>query len=288
MAQIAFIGLGVMGGAMARHLATAGHSLTVYNRTRAKAEDWAAQHGGHVAGSPAEAAEGKDAVISCVGTDDDLSQVTLGRDGAFRTMAKGTVFIDHTTVSARIARQLSVEADSRGLLVVDAPVTGGQAGAENGTLTIMCGGKPKAVEAATPLISAYARRIVHIGPAGAGQTTKMANQIAFAGVIQSLSEALRFAQAARLDLDKVYDAISGGAAGSWQMENRWHTMARDEFDFGFAVDWMRKDLGLAIEEARANGASLPIAAIIDQFYAELQALGAGRQDTSALIRRLPK
>lgn len=277
-----------MGGPMARHLAKAGHTLTVFNRTKAKAEDWATQHGGTVVTSPAAAADGADAVICCVGTDDDLAGVSLGRDGAFRTMAKGTVFIDHTTVSAKIARQLSVEADSRGLLVVDAPVTGGQAGAENGTLTIMCGGKAPAIEAATPLISAYAKRVVHVGPAGAGQTAKMANQIAFAGVIQSLSEALRFAEAAHLDLDKVYEAISGGAAGSWQMDNRWHSMAKGEFDFGFAVDWMRKDLGLAIEEARANGASLPIAAIIDQFYAELQAMGAGRQDTSALVRRLPK
>jgi len=273
---------------MARHLSRAGHSLTVFNRSRAKADAWSAEHGGIVATSPAAAAEGADAVISCVGTDDDLAGITLGREGVFRTMHKGALFVDHTTVSARIARQLSVEADSRGFLVVDAPVTGGQAGAENGTLTLMCGGKVKAVEAATPIISAYAKRVVHIGGPGAGQTTKMANQIAFAGVIQSLSEALRFAQAAELDLERVFEAISGGAAGSWQMENRWHTMAKDEFDFGFAVDWMRKDLGLAIEEARSNGASLPIAAMIDQFYAELQAMGAGRQDTSSLVRRLPK
>lgn len=288
MARLAFIGLGTIGGPIARHLATAGHEMTVFNRTRAKAEAWVAAHGGTVAASPAAAAEGAEAVISCVGTDDDLASITLGRDGAFRTMAKGTLYIDHTTVSAKIARQLSVEADSRGLMVVDAPVTGGQAGAENGTLTLMCGGKKAAIEAATPLMTAYSRRIVHIGRAGAGQTTKMANQIAFAGIIQSLSEALRFAEAARLDLDKVYEAISGGAAGSWQMDNRWHTMAKDEFDFGFAVDWMRKDLGLAIDEARANGASLPIAAIIDQFYAEMQAMGAGRQDTSVLVKRLPK
>lgn len=277
-----------MGGAMARHLLTAGHELTIFNRTQSKAEGFATEHGGQVAASPAAAAEGVDAVISCVGNDDDLSSITMGRDGVFYTMAKGTIFIDHTTVSARIARQLQVEADGRGLMVVDAPVTGGQAGAENGTLTIMCGGKEAAIAAASPLISAYANRIVHVGRAGAGQTAKMANQIAFAGTIQSLSEALRFAQHAKLDLDKVFEAISGGAAGSWQMTNRWHSMARDEFDFGFAVDWMRKDLGLAIEEARANGASLPIAAMIDQFFAELQSMGAGRQDTSAIIRRLPK
>ena len=287
MARLAFIGLGVMGGAIARHLATAGHHLTVYNRTRAKADAWVAQHGGAVATSPAEAAEGVEAVISCVGTDDDLAGITLGRDGAFRTMAKGALFIDHTTVSAKIARQLSVEAAGRDLMVVDAPVTGGQVGAENGTLTLMCGGKAKAIAAASPLMAAYSRRIVHVGPAGAGQTTKMVNQIAFAGIIQSLSEALRFAQAARLDLDKVFEAISGGAAASWQMDNRWHTMAKDEFDFGFAVDWMRKDLGLAIDEARANGAILPVAAMIDQFYGEVQHLGGGRQDTSALVRRLP-
>jgi 3-hydroxyisobutyrate dehydrogenase len=288
MAKLAFIGLGVMGGAMARHLTTAGHTLTVYNRTRAKADTWVGQHGGTVAASPAEAAEGVEAVISCVGTDDDLAGITLGREGAFRTMAKGTLFIDHTTVSAKIARQLYVEASGRDLMVVDAPVTGGQIGAENGTLTLMCGGKAKAIAAATPFMDAYSRRIVHVGPAGAGQTTKMANQIAFAGIIQSLSEALRFAQAAHLDLDKVFEAISGGAAASWQMDNRWHTMAKEEFDFGFAVDWMRKDLGLAIDEARANGASLPVAAMIDQFYGELQHLGAGRQDTSALVKRLPK
>lgn len=288
MAKISFIGLGVMGGPIARHLAAAGHELTVFNRSPKKAEAWVAAHGGRIAASPAEAGEGADAVISCVGTDDDLAGVTMGRDGAFRTMAKGALYIDHTTVSAKIARQLSVEAAGRGLMVVDAPVTGGQAGAEKGTLTIMCGGKAKCVEAATPLMQAYSKRIVHVGPSGAGQTAKMANQIAFAGIIQSLSEALRFAQRARLDLDKVFEAISGGAANSWQMENRWHTMAKDEFDFGFACDWMRKDLGLAIDEARANGAILPIAAMIDQFYGELQHLGAGRQDTSALVKLLPK
>lgn len=288
MARIAFIGLGVMGAPMARHLAAAGNDLIVYNRTRAKADAWVAAHGGRAAATPAEAAEAADAVISCVGNDDDLAQVTLGRDGAFGAMRKGALFVDHTTVSARIARQLAVEAKSRDLLCVDAPVSGGQAGAENGKLSIMCGGTEAAMAAATPLIGAYALRIVHVGPAGAGQTTKMVNQIAIAGVVQGLSEALRFAQAAELDLDKVFEAVSGGAASSWQMLNRWKTMAEDSFDFGFAVDWMRKDLGLAFEEARANGATLPVAALVDQFYADIQAMGGHRQDTSALVRRLPR
>ena len=288
MARIGFIGLGVMGGPIARHLAKAGHELTVYNRTLAKAEAWAAEHGGRVATSPAEAAEGQDAVISCVGTDDDLAAITLGRDGAFKAMREGVLFVDHTTVSAKIARQLAVEARTLGLLCVDAPVSGGQAGAENGTLSIMCGGRADAFAAAEPLMRAYGKRITHVGPPGAGQNTKMVNQIAIAGVIQGLSEALRFAQRSQLDLDKVFEAISGGAAQSWQMDHRWKTMAADEFDFGFAVDWMRKDLGLAIDEARANGATIPLAAMIDQFYADVQAMGGNRQDTSALVRRLPK
>jgi 3-hydroxyisobutyrate dehydrogenase len=288
MTRIAFIGLGVMGAPMARHLKQAGHDLTVYNRSRAKAENWIAAHGGTLATSPADAAKDAEVVISCVGTDDDLSGVTLGRDGAFAAMKKGSLYIDHTTVSARIARQLGVEAKSRGLLIVDAPVTGGQAGAENGTLSIMCGGTEASVEAASPIISAYAKRIVHVGGPGTGQITKMCNQIAFAGIIQSLSEAMRFAQSAELDVEKVYEAISGGAAQSWQMDNRWATMAEDKFDFGFAVDWMRKDLGLAFEEARAVGATLPITAIIDQFYADVQNMGGGRLDTSAIVKRLPK
>jgi 3-hydroxyisobutyrate dehydrogenase len=288
MSRIAFIGIGVMGGPMARHLASQGHEITVYNRSPIKAEAWVDAHGGRTAASPLEAARDQDAVITCVGNDDDLAEVTLGREGAFRSMRTGSVFVDHTTVSARIARQLAVEGKSRDIHCVDAPVSGGQAGAENGTLSIMCGGRDAAVEAARPLMQAYAGRITHVGPAGAGQTTKMVNQIAIAGVIQGLSEALRFAQHADLDLDKVFDAISGGAAASWQMLNRWETMAKDEFDFGFAVDWMRKDLGLAIDEARTNGATLPVASLVDQFYADLQAMGAGRQDTSALVRRLPK
>ena len=288
MAKLAFIGLGVMGGQMAKHLAAAGHELTVYNRTRAKADAWVSEHKGTAVDSPADAARDAEAVIACVGNDDDLASITLGRDGAFRAMAKGAVFIDHTTVSAKIARQLAVEAKGMGLHSVDAPVTGGQVGAQNGTLTLMCGGTDKGIAAASPIMDAYSSRIVHVGPPGAGQTTKMCNQIAFAGTIQSLAEAMRFAQAADLDLDRVFESISGGAAGSWQMTNRWATMVNDEYDFGFAVDWMRKDLGLAFEEARANGATLPVAALVDQFYAEVQAIGGGRQDTSALVRRLKK
>ena len=273
---------------MARHLKQAGHDLTVYNRSRAKAEKWIEAYGGTLATSPADAAKEAEVVISCVGTDDDLSGVTLGRDGAFSTMTKGSLYIDHTTVSARIARQLGVEAKSRGLLIVDAPVTGGQAGAENGTLSIMCGGTEASVAAASPIIEAYSKRIVHVGGPGTGQITKMCNQIAFAGIIQSLSEAMRFAQSAELDVEKVYEAISGGAAQSWQMDNRWATMAEDKFDFGFAVDWMRKDLGLAFEEARAVGATLPSTAIIDQFYADVQHMGGRRLDTSAIVKRCPE
>jgi 3-hydroxyisobutyrate dehydrogenase len=288
MAKIAFIGLGVMGGAMARHLASAGHEMVVYNRTRAKADAWVTAHGGVAVNSPAEAGEGVDAVITCVGNDDDLAAVTLSRDGAFRTMRKGALFIDHTTVSAKISRQLAVEAKDKYIQPIDAPVTGGQIGAEKGTLTLMCGGKESAIAAATPIMDAYSKKIVHVGPTGSGQLTKMVNQITFAGIIASLSEGMRFAQAEGLDLDKVFESISGGAASSWQMLNRWDTMVKDEFDFGFAVDWMRKDLGLAIDEARASGATLPLAAMIDQMYAEVQHMGGGRQDTSAFIRRLAK
>ncbi len=288
MAKIAFIGLGVMGGAMARHLSAAGHDVTVYNRTVEKATAWVAQNGGNSAQTPALAAANADAVITCVGADADLESVTLGNDGAFGAMAPGALFIDHTTVSARIARELAEAANERGIACVDAPVSGGQAGAENGTLTIMCGGTQDGYDRAAPIMQAYASRMVHIGPSGAGQQAKMVNQIAIAGVLQGLSEAIRFAQAADLDTDKVFEAISGGAAASWQMLNRWPTMTKDEFDFGFAVDWMRKDLGLALDEAKSSGATLPLAALVDQFYAEVQALGGGRQDTSALIRRLAK
>lgn len=278
--KIAFIGTGVMGAPMARHLAAAGHDVTVYNRTRAKA----AATGLAVADTPALAAQGADAVVTCVGNDADLESVTLGADGAFAAMRDDAVFIDHTTVSADLARRL---ADARAL-VVDAPVSGGQAGAEKGQLAIMCGGSDAAMAAARPVMEAYAARIVHIGAAGAGQQTKMVNQICIAGVLQGVSEAIRFAQASDLDLDKVLEAISGGAAQSWQMVNRWPTMAQDQFDFGFAIDWMRKDLGLTLDEAKRNGALLPMTALVDQFYAEVQRMDGGRQDTSALVRRLPK
>jgi 3-hydroxyisobutyrate dehydrogenase len=286
MARIAFIGLGVMGGPMAGHLLRAGHDMIVYNRTKSKTDAWVETHGGLAASSPAEAADGADAVITCVGNDDDLAAVTMARDGAFRSMKQGSLFIDHTTVSAKIARQLAVEAKDKYIQPIDAPMTGGQIGAVNGTLTLMCGGREKAIDAATPIMAAYAKKIVHVGKTGTGQLTKMCNQIAFVGIIQSLAESIRFAQAEDLDLDKVFESISGGAASSWQMLNRWETMAKDEFDFGLAVDWMRKDLGLAFEEARGNGATLPVAALIDQFFAEVQAMGGGRQDSSALIRRL--
>ncbi|KQR80827.1 NAD(P)-dependent oxidoreductase [Sphingomonas sp. Leaf343] len=281
MARLAFIGTGVMGAPMAGHLAKAGHDVVVFNRTRAKAE----ATGLEVADTPAAAAEGADAVFTCVGNDDDLHAVTLGPDGAFAAMRDGALFVDHTTVSADIARRLAAETR---LLVVDAPVSGGQAGAEKGALAIMCGGTAEAVAAAGPFMQAYAARIVHVGEAGAGQQTKMCNQIAIAGVIQGVAESLRFAQASGLDTAKVLEAISGGAAQSWQMVNRWPTMAEERFDFGFAVDWMRKDLGLALAEARSNGAVLPVTALVDQFYADVQAMGGGRDDTSSLIRRLPK
>ena len=289
--NVSFLGLGVMGGAIARHIGNAGHRLTIYNRSPERAARWQEANPGlavRVASSPAEAAEGADVVLTCVGNDDDLADVVLGPTGVFSAIRRGATFIDHTTVSARIARQIAVEARDLEVHCVDAPVTGGQAGAENGQLTVMCGGRAEAIEAARPVMETYTKRIVHVGKAGAGQTTKMVNQITFSGIIATLSEAMRFAEAAHLDLDKVYEAISGGAAQSWQMDNRWHTMCRDEFDFGFAIDWMRKDMGLALEEGRSLGVSLPVAALIDQFYAEVQAIGGGRQDTSALVRRLPR
>jgi len=277
-----------MGGPMAGHLARTGHSLSIFNRTAAKAQAWLREHAGTLAESPAKAARNADVVISCVGNDDDLAAVTLGDEGAFRTMRRVALFIDHTTVSARIARRLCTEGDKLGIRSVDAPVSGGQSGAENGTLSVMCGGTEDAVTAAREVMESYSSRIVHVGGPGAGQTTKMVNQICIAGVLQGLAEGLRFAQAADLDLDKVLEAISGGAAQSWQMTNRWPTMARDEFDFGFAINWMRKDLGLAIDEARTNGATLPMTALVDQFYAEVEVMGGGRQDTSALVRRITR
>jgi 3-hydroxyisobutyrate dehydrogenase len=288
MARIAFLGLGTMGAPMARHLAQAGHILTVYNRSPEKARAWAAQNGGTVAATAAAAAGNADAVISCVGDDGDVEEVTLGPNGAFRNMREGALFVDHTTASARLARRLAEEGRGLGLLAVDAPVSGGQAGAESGTLAIMCGGSDEAVVAARPLMESYAARIVHVGGDGSGQLTKMVNQICIAGVLQGLSEALHFSKAAGLDSAKVFEAISGGAAQSWQMVNRWSTMDKGKFDFGFAVDWMRKDLGLTLEEARGNGAMLPLTALVDQFYAEVQAMGGGRQDTSSLLRRLVK
>jgi len=289
--KVSFLGLGVMGGAIARHIARAGHELTIYNRSPEKIEKWHEANPDlevSVASDPAKAAQGADVVITCVGNDDDLAQAVLGPQGVFKTLRPGGVFIDHTTVSARIARQISVEARDLQIHCVDAPMTGSQIGAESGTLTLMCGGRKDAIEAARPVMEAYSRKIVHIGKAGAGQTAKMANQICIAGIVAGLAEAVRFAQSSHLDMDQVYEAISGGAAQSWQMDNRWSTMNADEFDFGFAIDWMRKDLGLAMDEGRGLGVSLPITALVNQFYAEVQAIGGGRQDTSALIRRLPR
>ncbi len=289
--KVSFLGLGVMGGAIARHIGNAGHALTIYNRSPDRTENWLQANpdlASRIAENPADAAEGADVVITCVGNDDDLADVVLGPNGVFKTLREGGVFIDHTTVSARIARQISVEARDLHIHCIDAPMTGSQIGAEKGTLTLMCGGRKDAIEAARPVMEAYSQRIVHVGKPGAGQTTKMANQICIAGIVASLSEAVRFAQASHLDTDKVFEAISGGAAQSWQMDNRWETMVDERFDFGFAIDWMRKDLGLAIDEGRGLGVSLPVAALVDQFYAEVQAMGSGREDTSALIRRLPK
>ena len=284
--KIAFLGLGVMGAPMARHLAGAGHAMTVYNRTAAKAEAWVVAHGGRAAATPAEAAMNAEVVLTCVGNDDDLRAVVLGPDGALAAMRPGALFVDHTTVSAEIAREIAAAGEGRGVHVLDAPVSGGQAGAENGQLTIMCGGTPAAFGAAKPVLAAYAKRIGHMGAAGSGQLTKMVNQIAIAGVLQGLAEALAFTRAAGLDSDAVIDVISKGAAQSWQMDNRAATMARGQFDFGFAVDWMRKDLGLVLSEAGRAGLDLPLTTLVDGFYAEVQAMGGGRQDTSSLIRRL--
>ncbi len=285
MAKLSFIGLGVMGFPMAGHLAAAGHDVTVYNRTAEKAAAWVTQYGGTSAPTPAAVAQGADAVFTCVGNDDDLREVTLGPDGALAAMRPGALFVDHTTVSAEIARELAAAGEARGVLVLDAPVSGGQAGAVAGQLTIMCGGTPAAFAAAEPLMAAYAKRSGHMGPAGSGQLTKMVNQIAIAGVLEGLAEAVHFALAAGLDAGAVIDVISKGAAQSWQMDNRAATMAAGQFDFGFAVDWMRKDLGLVLGEAKRLGISLPATALIDQFYGDVQAMGGKRQDTSALIRR---
>jgi 3-hydroxyisobutyrate dehydrogenase len=287
MSKIAWIGLGVMGFPMAGHLRTrGGHDVVVFNRTRAKAEAWTAQFGGRLAVTPAEAAEGAAFVFTCVGNDDDLRAVTLGRDGAFGTLHKDAIFVDHTTASATIARELCEAAKQRGAGALDAPVSGGQSGAENGTLTVMAGGGEEDFRQARPVIEAYARTVNLIGPAGSGQLTKMVNQICIAGLIEGLAEALHFARQAGLDIGRVIDTISKGAAQSWQMDNRWRTMIDGKFDFGFAVDWVRKDFALVFEEARANGASLPVTALVDRFYAEIQEMGGGRWDTSSLIARL--
>ncbi|MCI4661848.1 MAG: NAD(P)-dependent oxidoreductase [Neomegalonema sp.] len=286
MAKTAFIGMGVMGYPMAGYLAKAGHETCVYNRSSAKAEKWAAEFGGRHAPTPREAAEGADFVMVCVGNDDDLRSVTLGETGCLAGMKPGAVLVDHTTASAEVARELDAAAKAQGCGFVDAPVSGGQAGAENGVLTIMCGGDEAHFAAAEPIMAAYARATTRLGDAGAGQITKMVNQICIAGLVQGLSEAINFAQCAGLDGEKVIEAISKGAAGSWQMENRYKTMLAGEFDFGFAVDWMRKDLGIVLEEAKRNGARLPVTALVDQFYGEVQDMGGGRWDTSSLIRRL--
>ena len=287
MANVAFLGLGVMGYPMAGHLAKrGGHNLTVYNRTIAKADAWVAAHGGHAAATPADAAKGALFVFCCVGNDDDLRQVTTGPQGAFSTMRPGSVFIDNTTASADVARELAGAAAAKGFHFLDAPVSGGQAGAENGQLTVMAGGDTAAFERAKPVIANYAKMVNLIGPPGAGQLTKMVNQIAIAGLVQGLAEAIHFGQCAGLDIPAVMDTISKGAAQSWQMENRWKSMAAAKFDFGFAVDWMRKDLGIVLDEARRNGASLPVTAAVDQYYSDVQKMGGRRWDTSSLIARL--
>jgi 3-hydroxyisobutyrate dehydrogenase-like beta-hydroxyacid dehydrogenase len=287
MAKVAWIGLGVMGYPMAGHIRTkGGHELTVYNRNAAKAEAWAKEYGGRTAPTPAEAARDADFVFCCVGNDNDLREVTLGPKGAFNGVGKGAVFIDNTTASANIARELYAAAKARGFDSLDAPVSGGQAGAQNGVLTVMAGGDQAVFARAQPVIASYARMVNLIGPAGSGQLTKMVNQICIAGLVQALSEGIHFAQKSGLDLQKVMDTISKGAAQSWQMENRWKTMAEGKFDFGFAVDWMRKDLAICMEEARRNGAQLPVSAIVDGYYAEVQKMGGNRWDTSSLIARL--
>ena len=288
MANVAFIGLGVMGYPMARHIAKSGHAVTVYNRTSAKADAWAKEYGGMAAATPSEAAKSADFVFCCVGNDDDLRSVTTGKDGAFSTMQKGAVFIDNTTASADVARELAKAAEQAGFGFLDAPVSGGQAGAENGALTVMVGGDKSVFEKAKPLIECYAKMVGHMGPTGAGQLTKMVNQICIAGLVQGLSEGLHFAQKAGLDVEAVVDVISKGAAGSWQMENRHKTMNAGKYDHGFAVDWMRKDLAICLSEAENNGSSLPGTALIDQYYGDVQNMGGKRWDTSALLARLNK
>ena len=288
--RVAFLGLGVMGYPMAGHLALAGHEVTVYNRTATKSEAFCAQLAGagkvKHAETPAAAAAGAEIVLACVGNDDDLRQVVLGEAGAFAGMAPGAIFVDHTTASANVARELDAVARSRGLHFIDAPVSGGQAGAQNGQLTVMCGGDQAAFDRVRPVALAFSRAFTLMGPSGAGQLTKMVNQICIAGLVQGLSEAIAFGQRAGLDMQQVIEVIGKGAAQSWQLDNRGPTMAQDRFDFGFAVDWMRKDLGLVLDEAKRNGARLPVTALVDQFYADVQQMGGGRWDTSSLVRRL--
>lgn len=288
MAKLAFLGLGVMGGPMAAHLQKAGHEVTVYNRTTSKSEEWVKANGGAFATTPREAAAGADFVMSCVGNDDDLRSVTLGDDGAFAGMQAGSAFVDHTTVSAAVTRELYAAAAAAQISFIDAPISGGQAGAENAALSIMCGGDSDVFERALPVMEVYSKICRRIGDSGAGQMTKMCNQIAIAGVVQGLSEALHFAEKAGLDGRAVVEVISQGAAGSWQMANRYETMLDDEFEHGFAVDWMRKDLGICLDTADETGASLPLTALVDQFYKDVQKLGGGRWDTSSLIQRLRK
>ncbi|HCP36052.1 MAG: NAD(P)-dependent oxidoreductase [SAR324 cluster bacterium] len=284
--KTAFIGLGVMGYPMAGHLKKAGHQVTIYNRTASKAEQWVQEYGGMKASTPADAAKEADFVMACVGNDDDLREITCGTNGAFSGMSQGSVFIDHTTVSAKVTRELSENAAEQGFSFLDAPISGGQAGAENGMLTVMVGGDPAAFERAQPVMDAYSRMIKLLGPSGYGQMTKMVNQICIAGLVQGLSEGIHFAKAVGLDVEAVIETISKGAAQSWQMENRYKTMNEGEYNHGFAVDWMRKDLGITLEEARSNGAHLPVTALVDQFYSEIQAMGGRRWDTSSLLVRL--
>lgn len=286
MTKLACLGLGVMGYPMAGHLQAAGHTVTVYNRTKAKAEAWAKEHGGAVALTPAAAVDGAEMVMACVGNDDDLRSICLGDNGAFAGMAQGSVFVDHTTVSAAVTRELYAAAADKGIAFVDAPVSGGQAGAQNGQLSIMCGGDQADYDRAEPVMNCYAKLCRRIGESGAGQMTKMCNQIAIAGLVQGLSEALHFADKAGLDGRAVVEVISQGAAGSWQMANRFETMLDNHFDHGFAVDWMRKDLGICLDTADENGASLPVTALVDQFYKDVQKMGGGRWDTSSLFKRL--
>ena len=284
--QVAFLGLGVMGFPMAGHLARAGHQVTVYNRTPSKAQAWVTEFGGQAAATPREAAAGADLVFACVGNDDDLRSITCGAEGAFAGMKPGAVFVDHTTASAHVARELNAKARVQNLQFIDAPVSGGQAGAQNGLLTVMCGGDTAAFETAKPVALAFSRAFTRIGDSGAGQLAKMVNQVCCIGVIQGLAEAIAFGQHAKLDMNLVLDVIGKGAAQSWQMDNRGKTMVADQFDFGFAVDWMRKDLGLVLEEATCNGARLPLTALVDQFYGDVQQMGGQRWDTSSLIKRL--